>query len=122
MIILAMVTLNLFEKKLDSLKVFKIFKATVEFKKNNKFKAVSSYRRDGFYEKYNEIGRNPRRSARFCETCVIKVQYTMPETPKQNGITERKNCTLIDMVRCMISHFTLPILCGVKPYKLLYIF
>lgn len=94
----------------------------MEFKKNNKIKAIRSYRKDEFYEKYNETGRNLRRFARFCETCAIKVQYTMLETPKHNGITERKNCTLINMVRCMISHSTLLILYGVKPYKLLYIF
>ena len=29
-------------------------------------------------------------------------------TPQQNGIAERRNCTLLDMVRCMLIHSSLP--------------
>ena len=32
----------------------------------------------------------------------------MPGTPSQNGVVERQNCTLKDIVRSMISHSTLP--------------
>ena len=32
----------------------------------------------------------------------------MPRTPSQNGVAERRNRTLKDMVRSMISHSTLP--------------
>ena len=32
----------------------------------------------------------------------------MPGTPQQNGIAERRNCTLLDMVRCMLLHSSLP--------------
>ncbi|KAL6326340.1 hypothetical protein AAG906_007845 [Vitis piasezkii] len=32
----------------------------------------------------------------------------MPRTPSQNGVSERRNQTLKDMVRSMINHFTLP--------------
>ncbi|RVW67678.1 Retrovirus-related Pol polyprotein from transposon TNT 1-94 [Vitis vinifera] len=35
-------------------------------------------------------------------------QYTMPGTSSQNGVAERRNRTLKDMVRSMISHSTLP--------------
>ena len=34
-------------------------------------------------------------------------QYTMPETPQQNGVAERRNRTLMDMVRSMVSNTTL---------------
>ena len=40
--------------------------------------------------------------------CGIVLQYTMSGTPSQNGVVERQNRTLKDMVRSMISHFTLP--------------
>ena len=40
--------------------------------------------------------------------CGIVPQYTMPRTPSQNGVAERRNSTLKDMVRSMISHSTLP--------------
>ena len=32
----------------------------------------------------------------------------MPGTPQQNGIAERRNRTLLDMVRCMLVNFSLP--------------
>ncbi|KAL6345664.1 hypothetical protein AAG906_017400 [Vitis piasezkii] len=32
----------------------------------------------------------------------------MPRTPEQNGVAERRNHTLIDMVRSMMSNSTLP--------------
>ena len=32
----------------------------------------------------------------------------MPGTPKQNGVAERRNGTLMDMVRSMISRTKLP--------------
>lgn len=32
----------------------------------------------------------------------------MPDTPLQNGVAERKNRALMDMVRSMICHSTLP--------------
>lgn len=33
----------------------------------------------------------------------IKTQLTVPKTPQQNGIAERKNRTLIEMTRCMLA-------------------
>ena len=33
----------------------------------------------------------------------------MPGTPSQNGVSERRNRTLIDMVRSMISNSSLPL-------------
>ncbi|XP_075083097.1 uncharacterized protein LOC142166959 [Nicotiana tabacum] len=35
-------------------------------------------------------------------------KYTMPGTPQQNGIAERRNRTLMDMVRSMMSNSSLP--------------
>ena len=36
-------------------------------------------------------------------------QLTTPGTPQQNGVAERRNKTLLDMVRSMMSYSTLPI-------------
>ena len=33
----------------------------------------------------------------------------MPGTPQQNGVAERRNRTLMEMVRSMISYFSVPI-------------
>ena len=39
----------------------------------------------------------------------ILSQLTTPGTPQQNGVVERRNRTLLDMVRSMISYSSLPI-------------
>ena len=39
----------------------------------------------------------------------IVSQLTAPDTPPQNGVTERRNRTLLDMVQSMMSYSTLPI-------------
>ena len=44
----------------------------------------------------------------FLKECGIVPQYTMLGKPNMNGVTERRNRTLKDMVRSMISHSTLP--------------
>ena len=38
----------------------------------------------------------------------IEAQYTMSGTPQHNGITERRNHTLFDLVRCMLVNTSLP--------------
>ena len=35
-------------------------------------------------------------------------QFTMPGSPEQNGVAERRNRTLMDMMRSMISRTNLP--------------
>ena len=39
----------------------------------------------------------------------IVSQFSTLGTPQQNGIAERRNRTLLDMVRSMLSYSTLPI-------------
>ena len=41
--------------------------------------------------------------------CGIVSQFTPPGTPQWNGVSERRNRTLLDMVRSMMSQATLPI-------------
>ena len=40
---------------------------------------------------------------------ALVAHYSTPGEPQQNGVAERRNRTLIDMVRSMISYSTLPI-------------
>ena len=35
-------------------------------------------------------------------------QLSSPGTPQQNGVSERRNRTLLDMIRSMLSYSTLP--------------
>ena len=59
--------------------------------------------KDGeYYGRYDEIGCNPGPFARYLQECGIDAQYTMSDTPQQNGVAERRNRTLLDMVRCML--------------------
>ncbi|BBH07046.1 hypothetical protein Prudu_018854 [Prunus dulcis] len=60
------------------------------------------------YGKYDEQGRHPSPLARFLQDCGIIAQYTNPGTPQENGVSERRNRTLKDMVRSMICNTDLP--------------
>ena len=44
----------------------------------------------------------------FLKEHGIVPQYTMPGKPNMNGVAERQNRTLKEMVRAMMSHSTLP--------------
>ncbi|KAD3337505.1 hypothetical protein E3N88_33025 [Mikania micrantha] len=44
----------------------------------------------------------------FCKGQGIVNQYTMPGTPQQNGVAERRNRTLMNMVRNMLANSDLP--------------
>jgi transposase InsO family protein len=44
----------------------------------------------------------------YCEENGIKRQLTAAYTPQQNGIPERKNRTLLDMVRSMLASKNIP--------------
>ena len=41
--------------------------------------------------------------AKFLQEHGIVAQYSLPGSPDQNGVAERRNRTLMDMVRSMIS-------------------
>ena len=44
----------------------------------------------------------------FCEEAGIEHQLTAPYTPQQKGVSERKNQTIMEMVRCMLHEKGLP--------------
>nr|GEX22284.1 hypothetical protein [Tanacetum cinerariifolium] len=46
----------------------------------------------------------------FCGMKGMKSEFSIPRTPQQNGIAERKNTTLIDAARTMLADSLLPIL------------
>ena len=98
---------ELIHEKSDSLNVFKAFKAKVELQLGKPIKAVKSDRGGEYYGSYDEIGRNPGPFAKFPLEYGIDARYTMPDTPQQNGVAERRNHTLLDMVRCMLSNSSL---------------
>lgn len=60
-----------------------------------------------FYGIYDETRRNLGPFAKLLQDCDIEAQYIMPNTPQQNEVAEMRNHTLMDMVKCMLSHSTL---------------
>ena len=55
-----------------------------------------------------DMVRIPGPFVKFLQECGVDAQYTMPGEPEQNGVTERRNRTLMDMVRSMMSNTSLP--------------
>jgi len=96
--------LYLLDNKYEALDAFKIFKAEVEKQCGKQIKIVRSDRGGEFYGKYTENGQAPGPFAKFLQEHGIVAQYTMPGSPNQNGVAERKNRTFMDMVRSMLSN------------------
>lgn len=98
----------LIKEKSDALEKFKIFKLEVEKQLDKTVKIVRSDRGGEYYGKHGDSGQQMGSFAKFLENCGIVPQYTMPYSPEQNGVAERRNRTLMDMVRSMMNNFNLP--------------
>lgn len=88
----------LIHKKSEALDKFREYKAEVETQLGRKIKA-SRTDRGGEYMSYFFDD--------FCTNHGIIHYKTMASTPQQNGVAERRNRTLLDMVRSMLSHSNL---------------
>ena len=90
--------------------MFKNYKAEVDNQLNKRIKSIRFDRGCEYYGRYDGLDeQRPGPFAKFLEECGIVPQYTMPGMPRMNGVAERRNKTLKDMVRSMISHSTLPV-------------
>ena len=85
--------------KSDALEAFKHFKNLAETEKGMKVKTLRSDRGGEFTS--DEF-------TKFCLEHGIKRQLTAPYSPQQNGVVERKNRTVISMVRAMLKAKELP--------------
>ena len=84
----------------EALDCFKRYLAEVE---NQQSKSLKTFRTDRGREYLSD---------QFKETCEekgIRRQLTIPHTPQQNGVAERRNRTLLDMTRSMMAQANLPI-------------
>jgi hypothetical protein len=97
------------KERSEVLDKFKIFKAEVENQHNVKIKLVRSDRGGEYYGRHTPYDQVPGAFVRFLQENDIVAQYSMPDDPQQNGVAERRNRTLMDMVRSMLSYSTLPI-------------
>lgn len=90
----------LMTNKNEAFSKFQIYKAEVENQLNKKIKIFRSDRGMEYFS--NEFDD-------FCETNGIIHDRTAPYTPQQNGLAERKNRTLVEMVNCMLVKSMLPL-------------
>ena len=90
----------LMKHKSETFEKFKEFQSEVENHRNRKIKFLRSDR-GGEYLNY-EFGTHMKQ-------CGIVSQLTPAGTPQRNGVSERRNRTLLDMVRSMMSLTDLPL-------------
>ena len=83
-------------------------KTEVEKQLGKVIKIVRSDRGGEYFGRYTEAGQQKGPFALYLEQQGIVAQYTTPGTPQQNGVSERRNRTLIGMVRSMMTRSKLP--------------
>ena len=79
--------------------LFKVFKALVENQSGRRLKILISDN-GGEYVKYEFI--------QYCKYVGVQMQHSIPYTPQQNGVAERKNGSLKEMATCMLEAKNLP--------------
>jgi hypothetical protein len=101
----------------EALQKFKVFKDEVENQLNVKIKVVQSDRGGEYYGRHAPHGQIPRPFAKFLAKNGIIAQYSMSGEPQQNGVAERQNHILMDMVRSMLRHASLPVSLWIEALK-----
>ncbi|KAK8656122.1 hypothetical protein V6N13_108681 [Hibiscus sabdariffa] len=90
----------LMRHKSEALEKFKEFRNEVQNQHGKSIKALRSDRGGEYLShEFDEL----------LKECGIVSQLTPPGTPQWNGVSERRNRTLLDMVRSMMSHSDLSI-------------
>ncbi|KAK8555331.1 hypothetical protein V6N12_009479 [Hibiscus sabdariffa] len=90
----------LMRHKSEALEKFKEFRNEIQNQHGKSIKALRSDRGGEYLShEFDEL----------LKECGIVSQLTPPGTPQWNGVSERSNRTLLDMVRSMMSHSDLPI-------------
>ncbi|GKB39718.1 retrotransposon protein, putative, ty1-copia subclass [Tanacetum coccineum] len=88
----------LMKHKHEVFETFKVFQNEVENQLGKKIKAIRS-NRGGKYPSHKFVN--------HMKSCGIVSQLTLPYTPQHHGVSERRNQTLLDMVRSMTNLTTL---------------
>jgi transposase InsO family protein len=92
----------LLHEKSQAVNALEVYITEVESQLERKVKIIRSDRGGEYYGKYCESGQCLGPFAKLLEKHGICAQYTMPGTPQQNGVAERRNHTLMDMDMIML--------------------
>lgn len=87
------------KEKSDAFSCFKEFKFQVEKHSGHQIKNLRSDRGGEYMSSQFE---------EFCQNHGIRHELTARYSPQQNGVAERKNRTIMNMVRCMLKNKNLP--------------
>ncbi|GJV78730.1 retrovirus-related pol polyprotein from transposon TNT 1-94 [Tanacetum coccineum] len=93
----------LLHEKSQCINALEVFVNKVERQLDRKVNIERSDIGGEYYGKYDESGQCLGPFAKFLENRGICAQYTMSGTPQQNGVAERQNRTLMEMVGSMIT-------------------
>ena len=88
------------KNKFEAFEMFKVYKNEVEKQLELSLKTLRSDW-EGEYLSDEFLG--------YLEENGILLQWTPPATPQLNGVAKRRNRTLLDMVRSMMSFTDLPL-------------
>ena len=86
------------KKKDEVFEIFKEFKALVENLSEKKIKILKSDNGEFTSNEFND----------YCKEVGIKRELTIPYNPQQNGVAERKNRSIMKVVKAMIHDPDLP--------------
>ena len=86
--------------KAEALNSFKKFKVMAEAEIKGKLRSARSDRGGEFMSKEFK---------QYCEENGILRQLTTPHTPQQNGVVERRNRTVMELMRSMLKGKKLPL-------------
>jgi hypothetical protein len=76
------------------LNIFKQWVVKVEREIEKKLKCVQSDNGEEYRDPFET----------FFKTNGIKLEKIIPKTPQQNGVAKRMNCTICEIIQCMLSH------------------
>ena len=80
----------------------------VESQLDRKLKIVRFDRGGEYYDKYDETGQCPSPFAKFLKNHGLCAQCTMSGTLENNDVVTRRDETLLDIIRSMMSSSSLP--------------
>lgn len=89
----------LMKTKDDVLQTFKMFRRKVETETGERIKVLRTDRGGEFLS--NEF-------TKYCNETGLERHYTSPYSPQQNGVVERHNRTVLEMVRCNLKTMSMP--------------